>query len=380
METREQDVTGMEATGYRHAFPRLRKLFILAAAIGIVCVHGAALFPRETDDEIMFFPTIARSTGNTVAVDIHGWVYEPELSSVKRRVFIKEMSDLLDLAEGSGEHALFNSRIRYFLADNERKKSITIQIGGKRHVLEKSRENGHFSSRVVLDDPRTVASIKRNGLVRFSLVQDDPGADPVAGMAWYTGPRGVSVISDIDDTIKISDVLNKKEMLKNTFIRKYEPVPGMAGLYRRWAGRGAAFHYLSGSPWQLFPALSAFMKEYGYPGGSMQFKNFRIKDSSMYSFLTADQSAYKTVAIQTLLDAFPGRRFILAGDSGETDPEVYTSLARIYKKQVIAVCIRDIGNLTGDPRRCEKLRAGIAPEKLHIFMDAKELDGITIPR
>jgi phosphatidate phosphatase APP1 len=64
------------------------------------------------------------------------------------------------------------------------------------------------------------------------------------GRVHLVGPEGWSVVSDIDDTIKASNVLNKSELLKNTLLREFQAVPGMAKAYQVWEREGAAFHYL----------------------------------------------------------------------------------------------------------------------------------------
>ena len=43
---------------------------------------------------------------------------------------------------------------------------------------------------------------------------------------------------------------------------------------------------------------------------------------------------------------YPQRKFVLVGDSGQQDPEIYGLFARKYPRQVIAVFIHDV---TGEP-------------------------------
>ncbi|CAF3409392.1 unnamed protein product, partial [Rotaria sp. Silwood2] len=63
--------------------------------------------------------------------------------------------------------------------------------------------------------------------------------------------QGVSVISDIDDTIKISKVLCIPSLLKHRFYDDFKPVNGMNELYQKWHQQKCQFHYVSASPWQL---------------------------------------------------------------------------------------------------------------------------------
>jgi phosphatidate phosphatase APP1 len=81
---------------------------------------------------------------------------------------------------------------------------------------------------------------------------------------------GLSVISDIDDTVKVTNVANRRELLANTLFREFRAVTGMPEIYREWEAHGAAFHYVSASPWQLASCLERFLGESGIPGGSTE--------------------------------------------------------------------------------------------------------------
>ena len=148
-----------------------------------------------------------------------------------------------------------------------------------------------------------------------------------AGAVQLIGPRGFSVISDIDDTIKITEVGDRRALLANTFLREFREVPGMAALYRRWAKEGVFFHYVSASPWQLYAPLAAFLEAACYPSGSVHLKGFRWADTSLLDLFSSAEKT-KRQAIEPILALFPHRRFILVGDSGERDPEIYAALAR----------------------------------------------------
>ena len=77
------------------------------------------------------------------------------------------------------------------------------------------------------------------------------GADQVARkLAQLLEPEGVSIISDVDDTIKHSNVPDRRDLFRNTFVREFVPVPGMPELYQACAARGAAFRDLD--PWTVY--------------------------------------------------------------------------------------------------------------------------------
>jgi phosphatidate phosphatase APP1 len=161
-------------------------------------------------------------------------------------------------------------------------------------------------------------------------------------------------------------------MLANTFVRPFRPVPGMAELYRRLAAANATFHYVTGSPWQLYEPLRDFCRDAGFPRGSFHMKYFRLTDSSVLNIFGSQQE-YKTRAIEEIVAALPGRRFVLVGDSGEQDPEVYGGIARNHPGQVAAIFIRNVTGETPKSDRFGKAFEGVPPDRWRLFDQPAEL-------
>nr|MCU0874068.1 App1 family protein [Pirellulaceae bacterium] len=193
-----------------------------------------------------------------------------------------------------------------------------------------------------------------------------------AGRVQWITPEGRSIISDIDDTIKISNVQDRQALVANTFLREFRAVPGMAPLYRKWADAGAAFHYVSGSPWQLHELLADFCRSEGFPAGSFHMKLFRLKDSSALSFF-GSQEGYKTEVIEKILADFPHRNFTLVGDSGEQDPEVYAAVARKHPGQIQQILIRNVGGRGSEPARFQKAFEKIPADSWRVFENSDDL-------
>lgn len=184
---------------------------------------------------------------------------------------------------------------------------------------------------------------------------------------------GLSVISDLDDTIKVSEVLDRDKLLRNTFLRPFVPVEGMADAYRAWMIHdGAQFHYVSSSPIQLYVPLSEFVQASSFPAGTFHLKEFRWKDESFFN-LFASSVEHKLGVIEPILRRFPQRRFVLVGDSGEKDPEIYGALARDFPAQIFRVLIRDV---TGDPRESDRYSNAfreVPDVKWSLFKNAAQL-------
>jgi hypothetical protein len=349
-----------------------------AAAAFVAVLLAARLCPAQvkSDEEIVFFPTFAHLSedGAEWVVPIHGWIFEPETNSFIRRTALNELRDRLELDPEAAETKIFESRVRWLLVDNERDKVVSVTIGDKPYALGASGEDGRFmkSLRFSVDEVRQLAP---EGRIEFRAVLPAGDDRTFAGSVRLVEPEGLSVISDIDDTVKVTGVTDKTRLIRNTFFREFAAVDGMAALYRQWAEQGAVFHFVSSSPWQLFEPLRDLMNESGFPEAAWHLKPFRVKDVSARS-LFADPTEYKLTTIEPILKAFPQRRFILVGDSGEKDPEIYGELARRHPEQIEAIYIRDV---TGEGREAERYgnaMHGVPEGKWRVFREPGELAGL----
>lgn len=139
------------------------------------------------------------------------------------------------------------------------------------------------------------------------------------GVVNLIDPEGISIISDIDDTIKETNIsAGARIILRNTFLKDMQEVPGMSKVYKEWWKQGAAIHYVSNSPWQLIPSLLEFFHTHKFPPGSA---HLRLHDSVLKTYFM-EPGENKRRSIREILKDFPRRKFILVGDSGEIDMEM----------------------------------------------------------
>ncbi|KAG8897265.1 hypothetical protein FRB99_008273 [Tulasnella sp. 403] len=158
----------------------------------------------------------------------------------------------------------------------------------------------------------------------------------------------VRLISDIDDTIKRTDVtLGLKTIYRNVFVKGLEELvlPGMADWYSSLRRRGVRFHYVSNSPVELLPVLQEFFQIAGIPEGSVKLKYYGGR--SLLSGLWTQSGDRKRAGVAEILDSFPDSRFFLVGDSGEQDLMLYSALAKERPHQILAIFIRDV-SLNGE--------------------------------
>ncbi len=331
----------------------------------------------SADETLVFYPTCGSldEANRTWSLPIHGIIYEPEEDSLKRAALLAAMRKGLQLDAEASESQFFNRRMGLFLVDNERGQRISVRVGSSVFELGESDANGHFRKtlRLPVEEVNQLAESGPGGRwLSFEAVTRASDKRRFTGRVQLIEPVGLSVISDIDDTIKLSQVRDRKELLANTFLRPFKAAPGMAELYRKWPGSGVAFHYVSGSPWQLYLPLAEFLEDAGFPQGSFYLKHFRLKDRSVAAMFSS-QEAYKLAAIEPILAAYPKRRFLLIGDSGEQDPEIYSRLATQHPEQIAAVFIRNVTEESADDPRFEGLRKSLGTERFRLFEDVGSL-------
>lgn len=345
---------------------------LLLAALGLASdVRAAEL---KSDERVVLHPAMGWQANNRWEIEASGWVFEPErrrlVESVVRRALGFEDDEMT-----AEELRIFRERIQPFLMDSEGGKRVAIRLGEDLESTAESNRGGRCQWRFTATDEQVAhwrsRGVFTNGLVQFSVVRGSRLEVLPTPLALIEA-TGTSIISDIDDTIKVSAINNRRELLRNTFCRPMKPVPGMAEVYRAWAGRGAQFHYVSASPWQLYGPLSDFVRGNGFPAGTFHLKQIAITDGTLRRLFESPEE-YKLPVIEDLLARFPQRQFILIGDSGEQDPEIYAELARKHPAQVAKIIIRETDGVPMDEARLGKAFTGLPRERWQAFKSAKEL-------
>jgi phosphatidate phosphatase APP1 len=332
---------------------------------------------------IEFFPTYARRTPTGWTATIAGMVSRPLPEKSRRRVLaVAVLRRLLDLDDAQLESEVFRRRAEAFFFQRLAGRGVRIRLGDREIAPGVSDRNGHFRAEVAFDTDfaSTWATPLAAGGLRLDytgLVEDpDGGTEPSAtGGIHLVAETGTSIVSDIDDTVKVTNVADRRELLRNTLVREFTAVEGMPAVYRRWQESGASFHYVSSSPWQLSACLCRFLGDAGLPAGSMHLKLFRLKDSTPLGRLPSRKRS-KRRTIEQIMDDFPARRFVLVGDSGERDPEVYAAVARRRPEQVAGIMIREVPAKASRRKvreRLAKLARRLPADAFTVFQTADDL-------
>ena len=327
-------------------------------------------------EHLVFYPSYGTRTpdGTGWTLHVQGSVFDPRISWLRRKPVFALIRRVLRMDRTAEEY--FRVRMRQFLMFGLRGRSISVRIGDHIRPVGESDYMGLFRGEITLSDAELSRVLpgqpSSDGWLSYQAVLNEADDRVIPGRLQLIGPEGVSIISDVDDTIKHSNVPNRGDLFRNTFTRTFVPIAGMPELYRDCAQAGAAFHFVSGSPWQLYEPLSEFLREEGYPPGSFHLKRFRIRDSAR-KIRKSPQKAYKRGAIEPILAAFPQRKFVLIGDSGEQDPEIYASFLRERPQQIAGVFIRAVREESRTAERLQAAYSGLDPRRWIVYREPAEI-------
>jgi len=336
-------------------------------------VNAESVSELKNDETLVFFNTSAWLNQQSMQwhIPIHGWVFEPEDSTIRKQLIAQSLKTFYELETNSSTRSNFNQRVNLLLADNERNKSMVIRFANRTYAIPASAANGHFST-VLKVDAKIIAAADLTHQLTFDAVLPKHDQRQFSGQVNLVSPNGLSIISDIDDTIKISEVTNRKQLLNHTFYLDFKAVPGMADLYNHLLDHEGALHFVSSRPWQLYPALVKWLEQAGFPDAEFALKTFRFKDSSLINLFTSSLKT-KPPQIIKIIERYPGRQFILVGDSGEKDPEVYAKIQQQFPQQIIKILIRNVTEEKASDDRFQALYENLPPNSWQLFTNPKNI-------
>ncbi|MCU1406466.1 MAG: synthase [Glaciihabitans sp.] len=151
------------------------------------------------------------------------------------------------------------------------------------------------------------------------------------------------MVSDIDDTVMVTALPRPFLAAWNTFVldeHARRPVAGMAVLYERLsrAHPGSPVIYLSTGAWNVAPTLSRFLSRNLYPAGSLLLTDWGPTHDRWFR----SGRDHKEQSLRRLATEFPEMRWLLVGDDGQHDEDLYGSFLQEHRDNVAAVCIRQL--------------------------------------
>lgn len=186
--------------------------------------------------------------------------------------------------------------------------------------------------------------------VDISLIEPEPKGDAVLDRAevLIVGEQAsFGIISDIDDTIVHTAATDLLKMIQIVYLGNAEsrkPFNGVADFYsalqRGQVGENSnPIFYVSSSAWNMYDVFVRFMELNGIPKGPIFLKDVEFSLEKLIAF---KHEVHKLSQIQPIFERFPQLPFLLIGDSGQKDPEIYTTLLEQYPDRVLGILIRDV--------------------------------------
>lgn len=257
---------------------------------------------------------------------------------------VVEASDLQPTESGDGWTTNLWRNLRLLTVDEQAHAAVSVAVFDHTWNLVSDRE-GYF---------RVDAAFDTRVAPGWHALQASAGGSAGTGRVLVVPAENVhGVITDVDDTVLVSQVPSKLRLLANTLFKnplQRQAVPGTVALLWRLCARNpapeeTALFYLSASPRQLAGNIDAFLSANRFPAGVLITK--KITDDDTSEPLT-NQFAYKTAKIAEIMHRVPHVRFTLIGDDGEQDPEAYHDIRTRFPERVDAVWIRKVSS---DPQR-----------------------------
>lgn len=251
---------------------------------------------------------------------------------------------------GTDTWAALRANLRQFVTIEVPHADVRVVVDGQAHLVRADRE-GYVDALVPAPD----LSPGRHDVL---LQAAEPGSRPALGRVLVPDPGGdLAVVSDIDDTVIDSGITHGVVATVTTALLRHAaarvPLPGAAEFYRALQpGPDGSplrpFFYLSTSPWNLASFLTDFLARHDFPDGPLLLTDW---GPGAHGLLRIGTRQHKLTALRRLAADFPGLRFVLIGDSGQQDAQIYTAFASEQPARVAAVYIRLAGSLTWSRQR-----------------------------
>lgn len=296
-------------------------------------------------DPIMIFPYYGY--GNDTCVYLKGRVLEREKIQEKK--------------EGTSTRRHLKNMYRRYESDEIPGVRLKAWYGGKELDLVTDDE-GFFDIEFCFE--QTIDYEKWGNKVKLRLLDSKTENDQVeAEGIIFVPPKGseYGIISDIDDTVLVSNINNLLGRLRQVLLKdstERSPFPGIAAFLRALCAGyddrvSNPLFYVSGSEWNIFDLLINFFQYHDIPEGPLFLRdkgtNFDKGDTA------PSEQEYKHQQICRILDTFPHLQFILIGDSGQKDAEIYHQVVFEYPGRILGIYIRDVSDKERDK---EVLRLG----------------------
>ncbi len=280
----------------------------------------------------------------------------------------------------SEEDSLFKNiwnSYKRFASDERPDARVLVQWEGPPVEL-RSDEEGY----VRLDSPHGLDLHHKDTLwlpITYTLMDEGKVIHSTTSQVMKPSPEAeFAIISDMDDTILKTGVDStfKWRVLANSLLKNSHrriPMQGSRMFYKALSKGSTGFFsnpffYVSNSPWNIHDYLSAFLVANEFPKGVLLLRDIGWENPRPKSFMEGT----KFQRIAHILETYPEQKFVLVGDAGELDADIYIQIAHDYPERIKAIFIRSL-NRVRRTRRVEELVERTSHAEVYVFqktMDA----------
>ncbi len=225
--------------------------------------------------------------------------------------------------------------------------ALDVEAGGE-HYPAQTDEEGYFR----VDLPAAPAGWEGWSTARVEVAGPDRveyGEASAEAPVMVPSPAArFGIVSDIDDTVLPSGATRLVDLIRTTVTNNAHtraPFEGVATFYAALTAGEAGpatnpIYYVSSSPWNLYDFLLEFMDVHGLPKGPILLRDLGLDNNR---FIKGSHRRHKLTQLETVFLTVPDLPFVLVGDSGQRDPEIYAEAVRTYPGRIRAIYLRDLG-------------------------------------
>lgn len=288
----------------------------------------------------------------------------------------------IDLSK-KGFFSLLRNTWKRFETDEVRLETLKIQLPNEQVLYSDTNSEGYY-----LVDEQTndlTDSINEEGWLNYEIAYDVfkdklinlenrfPGEMLIPSESSKFG-----VISDIDDTLLETGVVSKLKwkVLVNSLFKHAENRMAFAGaatiyskLHQGISGEEAnPIFYVSNSPWNLYRYLEYFLKHNNFPKGPILLRDFRTP----FDKTKKRKVSHKEHEIKNIIKTYPNKKFVLIGDAGEHDIDIYLDIVKHFPNRIKAIYIRTV-NHKKRMLRIQRLIKDYTNVPVLLFKDSEEV-------
>ncbi len=278
---------------------------------------------------------------------------------LKGRVMVQR--DLPPPGRADNRWRNFRSMARRYLTDEVPGARVELHHGGE--IFERrTDQEGYFDFDCPLRTPLPGDTLWHEVKIHLRSPLGRHQIEVQSTARIYTPPAAAEfgIVSDIDDTVIHTGATNffrmaRVVMFGNAYTRL--AFKGVAAFYQalqhhcREDLRNPIF-YVTSSPWNIFDVICEVFRVHHIPHGPIFMKDYGFDADK---FIKSSHGFHKLASIRGLLELYPHLPFILIGDSGQHDPEIYRQIVREFPRRIHAIYIRDVTERSGRREAVEAL-------------------------